>query len=184
MSLQMCFSGATSPPPALNIPSSIDQKTSESDAMSLMNSFSLFSYNKQCNEAIMPFLCLSIFSLCDSSTTLHTILRQDCLDIRDDICASEWSEIKVFLGTDALPVCEDLQPVIMEDCIGITSSKFLHVDRVSSTGGCRGEASPPPPPPPPNPPTSPPPPNPPASHPKVLTTRELVIDTQKWAYGT
>ena len=125
MSLQMCFSGVTSPPPALNIPSSIDQKTSESDAMSVMNSFSLFSYNQQCNEAIMPFLCLSIFSLCDSNSTLHTIQRQDCLDIRDDICASGWSEVELFLGTGVFPVCEDLQADIMEDCIGITSSKFI-----------------------------------------------------------
>ena len=87
MSLQMCFSGVTSP---LNIPSSIDQQTRENDAMSLVNGLSFLNPSQQCSEAIMPFLCLSIFCLCDSNNTLHTILRQDCLDVRDDVCTREF----------------------------------------------------------------------------------------------
>ena len=113
-SLQMCFSGVTSP---LNIPSSIDQQTGETDAMSLVNGLSFLNPSQQCSEAIMPFLCLSIFSLCDSNNTLHTILRQDCLDIRDDVCDSVWSQAVSFLGDGVLPVCEDLPDVIV-DCIG------------------------------------------------------------------
>ena len=114
MSLQICFSGVTSP---LNIPSSIDQQTGETDAMSLVNGLSFLNPSQQCSEAIMPFLCLSIFSLCDSSNTLHTILRQDCLDIRDDICVGEWSQAVTFLGGGVLPVCEDL-PDVIENCTG------------------------------------------------------------------
>ena len=113
-SLQMCFSGVTSP---LNIPSSIDQQTGESDAMTLVNGLSILNPSQQCSDAIMPFLCLSIFNLCDSSNTLHTILRQDCLDIRDDVCDSVWSQAVSFLGDGVLPVCEDLPDVIV-DCIG------------------------------------------------------------------
>ena len=114
MSLQMCFSGVTSP---LNIPSSIDQQIGENDAMSLVNGLSFLNPSQQCSEAIMPFLCLYIFSLCDSSNTLHTILRQDCLDIRDDVCAREWSQAVAFLGGGVLPVCEDL-PDVIENCTG------------------------------------------------------------------
>ena len=116
-SLQMCFSGVISPPPPLNIPSSIDQQTGESDAMSLENGLSFLNPSQQCTEAIMPFLCLYTFSLCDSSNTLHTILRQDCLDMRDDVCASEWSQAFAFLGDGILPVCEDL-PDVIENCTG------------------------------------------------------------------
>ena len=108
ISLQMCFSDVTSPPPALNIPSSIDQQTGESTAISLVNGLPLLNPSQKCTEDIMPFLCLYIFSLCDSSNTLHTILRQDCLDIRDDVCAREWSQAIAFLGGGVLPVCEDL----------------------------------------------------------------------------
>ena len=114
MSLQICFSGVASPPPPLNIPSSIDQQTEESDAMRLVNSL---NPSQQCSEAIMPFLCLYTFSLCDSSNTLHTILRQDCLDIRDDVCTREWSQAIAFLGDGVLPVCEDL-PDVIENCTG------------------------------------------------------------------
>ena len=116
-SLQMCFSGVTSPPPALNIPSSIDQQTGESDTMRLVNSLPFLNPSQQCTEDIVPFLCLYTFSLCDSSNTLHTILRQDCLDIRDDVCSQEWSRAVAFLGDGVLPVCEDL-PDIIEDCTG------------------------------------------------------------------
>ena len=114
MSLQMCFSGVTSP---LNIPSSIiDQQTGENTVMSFVNGLRFLSPSQQCSEAIMPFLCLSIFSLCDSNNTLHTILRQDCLDIRDNFCIQEWA-FAVSLNAEALPVCEDLLDLTV-DCIG------------------------------------------------------------------
>ena len=116
LSLQTCFSGVTSPPPALNIPSSIDQETGESDVMTLVNDL---SSSQQCQEAIIPFLCISLFNLCDSSNTLHTIhtTREDCLYVRDYICTSEWSMAVKFLGADALPVCKDLSNNTVE-CIG------------------------------------------------------------------
>ena len=85
----------------------IDQQIGENDALSLVNGLSFLNPSQQCSETIMPFLCLYIFSLCDSSNTLHTILRQDCLDIRDDVCAREWSQAVAFLGGGVLPVCED-----------------------------------------------------------------------------
>ena len=116
-SLQTCFSGDTSPPPALNIPSLIDQEAGESDAMNLVNGLSLLSPSPQCREAIMPFLCLSIFTLCDSSNHLHTILREDCLELRDNICAEEWRQAVTLLGARVLPVCENLSDSA-DECIG------------------------------------------------------------------
>ena len=118
LSLQTCFSGVTSPPPALNIPSSIDQETGESDAMILVNGLSFLSPSQQCQEAVIPFLCFSIFNLCDSSNTLHTATREDCLYIRDDVCVSEWSTAVKLLGGDVLPVCEELPVNIMVECTG------------------------------------------------------------------
>lgn len=116
-SLQMCYSGVTSPPPALNIPSLIDQQTVERNARNLVNGLPFLSPRQECMEAIIPFFCLSVFELCDSSNNLHTILREDCLIIRDDICAEEWIQALRFLGAGVLPVCEDL-PDISDDCTG------------------------------------------------------------------
>ena len=117
LSLQTCFSGVTSPPPALNIPSSIDQETGENDIMSLVNGLSLLRPSQQCREAILPFICTFIFNLCDNNNTLHTILREDCLHIRDDVCAEVW-QIAVSADDQVLlPVCEDLQEITVE-CIG------------------------------------------------------------------
>ena len=119
LSLQTCLSSVPSPPPALNVPSSIDQETGESVAMRLVNGLSFLNPSQQCKEAIIPFLCISIFNLCDSSNTLHTALRGDCLYIRDDICVSEWSTAVEFLGADVLPVCEELPVNIIVECTGI-----------------------------------------------------------------
>lgn len=115
-SLQTCFSGVTSPP-ALNIPSVIDQQTGEKDAMYLVNGLTFLGSSPECTEAIMPILCLSIFTLCDSSNLLHTIPREDCLELRDNICAEEWGQALGFLGAGVLPVCED-QLNITEECVG------------------------------------------------------------------
>ena len=82
-----------------------------------MNGLSFLSPSLECREAILPFLCLSIFSLCDSNNNLHTILKEDCLELRNDICAEEWSEAVGFLGEGVLPVCEDL-PDDTDECTG------------------------------------------------------------------
>ena len=113
MSLQMCFSGVPLP---LSIPSSIDLEAGESNAKNLVTGLSFLNPSQQCQEAITPFLCILIFNLCDSSNTLHTILREDCLHIRDTVCVSEWRQARQFLGGGVLPVCEDL-PDITEDCL-------------------------------------------------------------------
>ena len=120
-SLQVCFSGVPSP---LGIPSGVDQQEGETNAMDLVTGLSFLNPSQQCREALMPFICLFIFNLCDSSNTLHTILRQDCLDIRDDLCASEWSQAIAILGAEVLPVCEDF-PDIMDDCIQLGRSLVL-----------------------------------------------------------
>ena len=118
-SLQTCFSGEMSTTtPALNIPSLVDQEAGERDAMNLVNGLSFLNPSPQCREAIIiPFLCLYIFTLCDSSNNLHTTSRDDCLELRDNICAEEWSQAVGLLGPGVLPLCEDL-PDITDECIG------------------------------------------------------------------
>lgn len=110
-SLQMCFSGVTSAPPALTIPSLVDQQTAERD---LRNRISHLHPPPppECREAILPYLCLSVFQLCDSNNQLHSVVREDCLALREDVCAEQWSQVEAFLT-----VCEDL-PDTTEECLG------------------------------------------------------------------
>ena len=118
LSLQTCFShGLTSPPSGLNIPSSIDQEIGENYIVSLVNVLSILRPSQQCRKAILPFICTFTFNLCDSNNTLYTILREDCLHVRDDVCAEEW-QIAVYFQLP-LPVCEDIPDVsITVECIG------------------------------------------------------------------
>ena len=118
-SLQTCFSGVISPPPALNIPSptTIPQEMSEMEAVGLANGLPILNPSPECAEAIIPFLCLSIFSVCDANNRSHTILRADCLELRDDICADVWRGAVAILGPGALPICEEL-PDIEDNCVG------------------------------------------------------------------
>ncbi len=117
-SLQTCYSGASSPPPALNIPSAVDQQQGENTAVQLLNGLVLLNPSPECSEQIRPFLCLHIFGLCDTSGNLHTTLREECLRLRDSVCSSEWTTAMSLLPLGTLPVCEDL-PDADEECAGI-----------------------------------------------------------------
>ena len=119
-SLQICYSGVSSQPPALNIPSSIDQQQGESYADQLLKGVLLLNPAPECLESMRPFLCLHIFGLCDTSDNFHTTLRGGCLSVRDDVCSSEWRTAMSFLPPDALPVCEDL-PDEVDECTGLTA---------------------------------------------------------------
>ena len=112
-SLQACFSGVTTLE-NLNIPSLVDQEAGERDAATFVNGLPFLNPNPQCREAIEPFICLSIFTLCDPDGDLHTITREDCLELRDNICAELWSLAVGILGAGALPVCEDLLDITNE----------------------------------------------------------------------
>ena len=115
--LQACYSGMTTSPPQLSIPTQIDQEEGEKNALLLVNGLSFFNPSPECRRAITPFICLFIFTLCDSDSRLHTILRGDCLELRDNICAAEWSQALAVLPTGTLPICEDLLEST-EECIG------------------------------------------------------------------
>ena len=107
-----------SPPATLNIPPLIDQQEGESDARTFASGLNFLNPppSPECREAILPFLCLSIFQLCDSSHQLHSIVRGECLRLRDSICIEQWRQAEAFLGAGVLPVCEDL-PDTIDNCI-------------------------------------------------------------------
>ena len=62
--------------------------------------------SKECSMVIMPFLCQFIYPPCDGNGNAKLITQEQCINIRDKVCASEW---RFAMATDLgslLPVCK------------------------------------------------------------------------------
>ena len=115
---QECFSGSAGSNGDILIRSDINQETVETDAELLVESgLSFLNPSAECVAAIRPFLCLYLFGVCDSSSQLRQVSSSECVDLRDDICATEWSAAIGFLGPGTLPVCEELPTLQTESCV-------------------------------------------------------------------
>ena len=54
----------------------------------------------------MPFLCQYAYPPCDGNGSAQFITQEQCINIRDDVCKTEW---RIAMGTqegNLLPVCE------------------------------------------------------------------------------
>ena len=63
--------------------------------------------SKECRKRLVPFLCLHYFGLCKDGVE-YGPNRADCLDIRDNVCKSEWQEgnnLLISHGFQPLPNC-------------------------------------------------------------------------------
>ena len=141
---QECFSaGSAGSNGDILIRSDINQETVETDAELLIESgLSFLNPSAECVAAIRPFLCLYLFGVCDSSSQLLQVSSSECVDLRDDICATEWSAAVGFLGPRSLPVCEDLPTQIAdESCMNSTSpfSEVNFTSRADSMPQCGAE---------------------------------------------
>ena len=87
-----------------------NQEELEIQAQLLLNGLSspLISASPECEEAVLPFLCLYLFSLCDSDGTLYQPSSMDCVTISTVVCAREWIIATMLLGQERLPQCESL----------------------------------------------------------------------------
>ena len=66
--------------------------------------------SKECRKRLFPFLCLHYFGLCKDGVE-YGPNRADCLDIRDNVCKSEWQEgnnLLISHGLQPLPDCSIL----------------------------------------------------------------------------
>ena len=130
---QECFSaGSAGSNGDILIRSDINQETVETDAELLIESgLSFLNPSAECVAAIRPFLCLYLFGVCDSSSQLRQVSSSECVDLRDDICATEWSAAVGFLGPGSLPVCEELPTQTADDSCMNSTSPFSEVNFTS-----------------------------------------------------
>ena len=82
-----------------------DQQEAEATAELVLSGLPLLSPSPECAFAIKPFLCLYLFGLCDASNQPHQVTQEDCVHLRDDVCAQEWTQAETFIE---LPDCSAL----------------------------------------------------------------------------
>ena len=62
--------------------------------------------SEECLMAVTPFLCQYVYPPCDGNGNVKRITQEQCINIRDQVCVSEW---KIAMGTKLrsfLPNCE------------------------------------------------------------------------------
>ena len=62
--------------------------------------------NHKCSATIMPLLCQYAYPPCDGNGSPLLLTQEQCVNIRDDVCASEWSFAMATELRSLLPVCE------------------------------------------------------------------------------
>ena len=62
--------------------------------------------NDQCTENALPFFCTAIDSLCEDNSNLS--LNKDCIQVRDNICSTEWRIIENLFNT-SIPSCDSFK---------------------------------------------------------------------------
>ena len=105
MKWQLCFTPQDN---VIRIPSDTSQEEAENAAKGLLQGLPLLSPSPECEAAIKPFLCLYLFGSCDTNNQPHQALQADCVRLRDDVCAQEWTLVERLLGQGILPDCSAL----------------------------------------------------------------------------
>ena len=62
--------------------------------------------NEECLNIIMDFLCQYFYPPCDGNGNTKFITHKQCIEIRDEVCASEWRFVMATQSGSLLPVCE------------------------------------------------------------------------------
>ena len=82
------------------------QSSKEGQASLFIQGLPLLGPGPECMKVVVPFLCLNIFPLCDSSSSLHQPSSEGCREITEDICAREFQTAAMFATEEQLPQCQ------------------------------------------------------------------------------
>ena len=62
--------------------------------------------SNECLAAIIPFTCQYVYPPCDGNGTAKFITQEQCINIRDEVCVSEWRLAMATRYGSLLPICE------------------------------------------------------------------------------
>ena len=66
-----------------------------------------FSISEQCSAVVMPFICQYVYPPCDGDGSPLLVTEEQCINIRDDVCAQEWRIARTTELRPLLPICEE-----------------------------------------------------------------------------
>ena len=75
-------------------------------SLNYVYSIGVILHNDQCVEDGLEFFCNAIDFLCDGSTNNSLSLSEECIQIRDSKCATEWRIVENFVNI-TLPNCSN-----------------------------------------------------------------------------
>ena len=97
-----------------------DEENTASQLLPLLN---LLRPSAACTEAVVPFLCVFLFGLCDSSGVSIQPTSVQCEQIRDVLCPDQWRQAALVVD---LPDCSSF-PVEQHSClVGSASGNGLN----------------------------------------------------------
>ena len=97
-----------------------------------LEGYALFS--KECLFTIIPFLCQYLYPPCDVNGNVKFITQQQCINIRDEVCASEWRYVMAAKIRSILPICEAIDGKSKE--VNISESLICHYQFKEYCGLC------------------------------------------------
>ena len=60
----------------------------------------------ECSAVVLPFLCQYVYPPCDGNGSAQFITKEQCTNVRDDVCETEWRIAMTTEQGNLLPVCE------------------------------------------------------------------------------
>ena len=82
--------------------------TSDENILRLFNLTQVFPdlVSEECSTVLVPWLCQYAYPPCDADGNPLLITQEQCINIRDDVCANEWRLVMVTDLASILPDCE------------------------------------------------------------------------------
>jgi len=65
--------------------------------------------SEECSSTLIAFVCQHAFPPCDGDGSPLLLTQEQCINIRDDVCANEWRIIMATEHSLLLPFCEALE---------------------------------------------------------------------------
>jgi len=93
----------------------------EEQILEFLNLLRMFSslVNEQCSLVVLPFICQYVYPPCDDDGSPLLITQEQCVNIRDDVCATEWRITMAMEQGSLLPVCEEFGGENNSSSVGI-----------------------------------------------------------------
>ena len=65
--------------------------------------------SEECSAIVKPFICQYAYPPCDRNGSPLLITQEQCVNIRDDVCANEWRIAMATELGELLPTCEAIE---------------------------------------------------------------------------